>query len=511
MGRHKDVFCEKCGFPYQIGASDEVDSRTNQLTGVNVIAGTCPNCRYTMYIGPENEQGKSYPSYKGDRILVGKFAYDFSEPKRWDVAVFKWPGGAETNYIKRLVGLPGETLKISHGDIFIRTADQKDFDIARKPPEKLEAVLQSVYDNDYTVPELTKQGWPLRWGPPPDQTESAGRWQASEDARSFHTDGSAKDDVWLRYQHVVPSFQDWSYLRTGGTFTPKTVQPQLITDFAAYNTDADDNSSYRGPMPQRLGLHWVGDLAVEGVLEVESPSGEALIELVEGGWRFRCRIDVATGVARLSIDGLDEFQATAQTDVRGPGKYHFRFANVDDQLLLWINKSVVQFDHETTYPHLDNTVPTAADLEPVRIGSRGAALRISHLKVLRDLYYIAVGSPAFSGEMSDFSPSTTPYRPLTPQRVAQFLSDPREWRAFDTLREVEFTLEKDQYFMLGDNSAESSDSRLWGVDGFEPYVRRELLIGKALYVYWPHSWDRIPGTNIWFPLFPNFARMEFVR
>jgi signal peptidase I len=36
-------------------------------------------------------------------------------------------------------------------------------------------------------------------------------------------------------------------------------------------------------------------------------------------------------------------------------------------------------------------------------------------------------------------------------------------------------------------------------------VHRDLLIGKALFIYWPHSWD-------WpVPLFPNFARMGFVR
>ena len=37
------------------------------------------------------------------------------------------------------------------------------------------------------------------------------------------------------------------------------------------------------------------------------------------------------------------------------------------------------------------------------------------------------------------------------------------------------------------------------------------LIGKALCVYWPHSWNRIPGTPIPFPLFPNFMDMRLIR
>ena len=56
-----------------------------------------------------------------------------------------------------------------------------------------------------------------------------------------------------------------------------------------------------------------------------------------------------------------------------------------------------------------------------------------------------------------------------------------------------------------DNSAKSADSRVWR------YVSRDLLIGKAFFIYWPHSWSRIPYLKIPFPYFPNFSRMGFVR
>jgi hypothetical protein len=32
-----------------------------------------------------------------------------------------------------------------------------------------------------------------------------------------------------------------------------------------------------------------------------------------------------------------------------------------------------------------------------------------------------------------------------------------------------------------------------------------------MFIYWPHALDHIPGTSIWFPLFPNFGRMKFIR
>jgi signal peptidase I len=71
---------------------------------------------------------------------------------------------------------------------------------------------------------------------------------------------------------------------------------------------------------------------------------------------------------------------------------------------------------------------------------------------------------------------------------------------------------------MGDNSPASLDARLWlGGNARNPghpggaYLERRMLIGKALCVYWPHSWSRIPGTPIPVPLFPNFADMRLVR
>ena len=89
------------------------------------------------------------------------------------------------------------------------------------------------------------------------------------------------------------------------------------------------------------------------------------------------------------------------------------------------------------------------------------------------------------------------------------------WDRFGERQQANFTLNQDQLFVMGDNSAESSDARLWvnsdrGRPG-GPYLDRRLLIGKALCVYWPHSWNQIPGTPIPFPLFPNIADMRLVR
>ena len=59
-------------------------------------------------------------------------------------------------------------------------------------------------------------------------------------------------------------------------------------------------------------------------------------------------------------------------------------------------------------------------------------------------------------------------------------------------------------------TAPRADGRLWDS---QYWVDRKLLIGKALFIYWPHSWDEvtIAGKDIPFPYFPNFKKMGFVR
>jgi signal peptidase I len=54
-------------------------------------------------------------SHEGDRIMISKQL----APRRWDLIVFRWPPDPSINYVKRLVGLPGENLEIRDGAIWI--------------------------------------------------------------------------------------------------------------------------------------------------------------------------------------------------------------------------------------------------------------------------------------------------------------------------------------------------------------------------------------------------------
>ena len=55
----------------------------------------------------------------GDRIFGNRLAYTFGEPERFDIVIFKFPDDESQLFIKRVIGLPGETVEIRDGKVYI--------------------------------------------------------------------------------------------------------------------------------------------------------------------------------------------------------------------------------------------------------------------------------------------------------------------------------------------------------------------------------------------------------
>jgi signal peptidase I len=70
-------------------------------------------------------EGESmHPTFESaDYLIVDELSYHFHEPKRGDVIVFRYPGDPKVFYIKRVIGLPGETISITNGKINITKVD----------------------------------------------------------------------------------------------------------------------------------------------------------------------------------------------------------------------------------------------------------------------------------------------------------------------------------------------------------------------------------------------------
>ena len=59
----------------------------------------------------------------GDYLIVDEFSYHFRSPERGEVIVFRYPQDQKQFYIKRVIGLPGETVQVANNQILIKNSD----------------------------------------------------------------------------------------------------------------------------------------------------------------------------------------------------------------------------------------------------------------------------------------------------------------------------------------------------------------------------------------------------
>ncbi|MCD7777082.1 MAG: signal peptidase I [Clostridiales bacterium] len=84
---------------------------------------------------------------EGDRLIANRLSYLFSDPERFDIVVFKFPDNEDLYYIKRIIGLPGETVEIKDGKVYIDGSEE---------PLDDSFILEEMYDEPdqiYEVPE----------------------------------------------------------------------------------------------------------------------------------------------------------------------------------------------------------------------------------------------------------------------------------------------------------------------------------------------------------------------
>lgn len=109
---------------------------------------------YLFLFQPNQVKGSSmYPTFKdGEYILTDKISYRLGQPKHGEVVVFKSPKNENVDFIKRIIGLPGDSVKISRGKVYLNG----------KLLDESEYLDQSVYtgpesflaeDQDITVPD----------------------------------------------------------------------------------------------------------------------------------------------------------------------------------------------------------------------------------------------------------------------------------------------------------------------------------------------------------------------
>ncbi|MFC1934780.1 signal peptidase I [Chloroflexota bacterium] len=87
--------------------------------------------------------------YEGQRLLVNKASYFFSDPERGDVIIFVAPKAQGEDYIKRIIALPGDTVEIKNEVVYVNGADLDEPYIKASPQYTMKE--QEIPENSYFV------------------------------------------------------------------------------------------------------------------------------------------------------------------------------------------------------------------------------------------------------------------------------------------------------------------------------------------------------------------------
>jgi len=469
LGRHLVVNCDQCGYGFDVDPKkDQVaDNGTVQTSpSIKVI---CPMCRNRQTI----ENGQYMVS--GDRILVHKYIYSLSEPRRWDVVVFKAPHQPELNYIKRLVGLPNEELIIIEGNLYTRSIDDQeqptgDWSIARKTDRRLavqRAVWQPIYHSSYVPMDKNLPGWKVPW-----TTRQPKLWDLETKGR-YHYYGGMSGSIEFEFD---PNFH-------------------LGADLFAYNQIKDRNAT----------IHWqvpIEDIRLAVAVKAQDDGLSVTLQTM-------ARIDdTATAVPvpiRAKIDAKGQLTIKTKGDrelikpvelgpLMGGQTYELEMWFVDQHLMFWFNgKVVAQKKYDIDMKNLLAREPLRQqDYPKVSIELDGGIANLYRVQLDRDLYYTPVTSGSYMSGRA-------------------------------TIDGGPVKLHKNQFFCLGDNSPHSHDGRFWEqreewaadravrIDHEElrpGIVPRYLMMGRAFFVYWPAPIRYDPKSLI---RTPNFGDMRFIR
>jgi signal peptidase I len=86
-----------------------------------------------------------------DRLFINKIAYRVGEIQRGDVVVFLYPHDHEKSYIKRVIALPGDTLRIDHGQVIVNGTSVSESYVPRRFADDRSQPEMTVPGNEYFV------------------------------------------------------------------------------------------------------------------------------------------------------------------------------------------------------------------------------------------------------------------------------------------------------------------------------------------------------------------------
>ncbi len=444
-GSHFRLRCEQCGhrydyefYPRAFGLAENTVPRQNLV--VIPAEPRCPSCGHYEDTGLKSRvdgrfytsEGKPAPTRavsRGDQIFVLKCIYQFFEPKRWDVIVFKNPVEPAINYIKRLIALPGEKVEIVDGDIYIND------EIARKPEHVQNEMWMCVYDNDYQPARPGQTRFNRHAWRQPFENMDGVAWTLNADGPSvFSLDSGSQDNLQeLRYNPAIGN--DFRAVYAYDPSMGYDVQPVCSDLMLQYYVKMEDAAGI-GAKLSKYGISYEGMVRADGRMTI-------------------CRID--NGSRKVLAENT-----ISETDKTGIQR--LRFANVDHLLTLEYGQSKVEYDlgKKKFDVGMDRlSLPVAS------IMGYGK-LQLRHIQLMRDIHY--TDKPTYLTDPKYGMQRAYEGAPLTLNPDEFFVCGDNSPNSYDARMWREPT------------KANPGQSYRQGV------VPRDYLVGKAFFVHFPGNW-----------------------
>ena len=350
--------------------------------------------------------------------------------------------------------MPSETLEIRDGDIYAH-APSEAWHLKRKPADVQNDVWIPFFDDTFDTDLTDKTAW--------EAAASSQQWSIKNGAmRSRTKNGTSR--VEYRYPitnlYVKPSRWQFICSNCGGAFkaTVDTAHLSAICPrekcgniLRRLEMQLRNNNGRVGDLVNDSTAEKVGDVKVELAIIPHAKQGSIAIEIQENNFILEARFDVDT--SRVHVKGWTrqnkELFATIRknTDVIAGNKFVWSMENVDDTIRVYVDGVMILEQEFLSALRTSRNKMRNKHSRIALIASR-ADVDIDAIRMYRDLHY------------------------LPPEGDASALSMP-------------FSISSDGYFMMGDNSPRSFDSRYWGD------VSEKDIIGKAVFVMWPPNRWRI--------------------
>ena len=333
-GDHVRAECDECKYSFRVAGRQE--KLPEELV--------CPNCGF-------RSAASKAESESAERVIVVKRPSQHSEFRRWDVVAFR-QGANRPAMVKRVIGLPGESIQIVDGDLFA------DGVILQKPLNIARRMRVPVFDSRFSSDAVRSRFQPL---------VDAKGWRLLDGQWQYSPTEVTDMPQWLTYQQ-------WRCVAS--SLPREQVVP--IEDWYAANAAVNRNLNVTNDVWVKIEFRAEKDCQFE--LKLNRGSASHVLE-----FNF--------GSERVSFEGRS-FGFRDQTTLRIPDaagipsvkqrSYLIEACTFDQQLTLLVNGSAVM---SAELPQIDEA---SSSRSMVQIGGLDSHLEIDRFRLWRDIYYFDV-------------------------------------------------------------------------------------------------------------------------